>query len=72
MLLCRVSVFLDYKDSWSNGYYLRLLTRRSRVRILAWAGLFLFFFIKMRQKVKKYVGMRGCAYCQSRVTNNQL
>ena len=61
MLISKVSVSYDYKDSWSNGHYLRLLTRRSRVRILAWAGLFLFFFINMRQKVKKYVAMKAWA-----------
>ena len=62
MLLCKVSVITyDHKDSWSNGHYLRLLTRRSRVRLQAWAGLFLFFFIKMRQKVKKYVAMKAWA-----------
>ena len=61
MIVCKVSVYFDYKDSWCNGYYLRLLLRRLRVQILAWAGLFLFFFIKMRQKVKKYVAMKAWA-----------
>ena len=34
----------DSNYPWSNGYYIRLLTQGSQVRILVWEGVFLKLF----------------------------
>ena len=71
MILCRVSVSYGNKDSWSNGHYLRLLTGRSRVRILAWAGLFIFFFYQNETKGEEICGNESLGEIELQIDFNK-